>query len=166
MVRPFPSTLLLNMTPPRDSNNKRTHTAMRTQPANSPSTKPLSWALQRKRRFQQRRVLDSLRQHGVIEPGVRAAGVSPRIVQRWLGSDPSVAGRYQEALLTFRDLIKERLLDRAHAGDGATLRFVASHLIPEEFGSPAVRRALQAQEALRDPWTAWEEAHGQAHLNK
>ncbi|MSQ26274.1 MAG: hypothetical protein EXR49_08455 [Dehalococcoidia bacterium] len=134
---------------------------MRTHHANNSSTraKRPTWALLRKRRFQQRRVLDSVRSHGVIEPGVRAAGVSTRVVKRWLDSDPSFAWRFEEALFAYRDLIKERLLDRAHAGDGATLRFVASHLIPEEFGTPAVRRALQAQEALRDPWTAWEEAH-------
>ncbi len=148
--------------------------SMRTHQANNPPSKGKrpSWALLRTRRFQQRRVIHSVRSHGVIGPGVRAAGVSTRVVKRWLNSDPSFAGRFEEALFAYRDTIKERLLDRASAGDGPTLRFVASRLIPEEFGPPGYRRARQAAEALRDPWSSsgnprqMSPFEFQAHLNK
>lgn len=154
----------------------RTHMAKSSE---TPKRQPVSHGLLRRRAFQQRRVLAALRHHGVLGPGLRAAGVSRHTVQRWLDADPSFAARRQEALAGFHEAVKERLLARALAGDASatTLRFVVTHLLPEEFGTPAMRRALLAEKAQRDPWSVWEAeleaqeaaaasaAADQAHLN-
>ncbi|MEE9286165.1 MAG: hypothetical protein V3V35_10630 [Dehalococcoidia bacterium] len=106
----------------------------------------------------QERFLDEYARVGTISAGARAARVDRRTAKRWIDSDAAFRQRFREARAVFEDSIRERLMDRAETGNGATLRFIAKGELPEQYGDASRRRPAKPAEDIDAMWEELEQA--------
>ena len=81
--------------------------------------------------------LSFIRETGSLGVSARKSGSLRRVVLNWLAEDPSFREDYQEALDEFHESIHMLLLDKAKAGDGASIRFLAQSHIPGKYSCAA-----------------------------
>ena len=87
--------------------------------------------------------------YGSLGLASRRSTALRRVVHGWL-EDPAFRAEYEEAVEGFRDSIREMLVDKAHAGDAATIRFLAQAEMPEKYGP-----AAKAHQAKSQPEVIW-----------